>query len=200
MCSNENYSTSSRRRRYTLIRRRYNILHTLNLESLLLKELTEVDINNIGRFAQTQEFTDLNRILRYRTVKENVSSKILCFEQFNNKHAQSIFHSLRLGSAPLKMWLYKINLSDSPRCHQCKHPTETIDHYIMQCKQFKEERYTLLNCFKDVLNHKNRIYTNDVLLSVGTIKGLSHTNITKLYKAAIQYIAATRRFDSYCTS
>ena len=135
-------------------------------------------------------------MLPYRTIKDNITSKILCYEHSNNKHAQSIFHSLRLGSAPLNLWLYIINLRESPRCLLCKHPTETIDHYI----QFKMERFTLLNCFKNVLKHKNKIHTYDVLLSDDTIKGLSHNSIEKLYQAVILYIATTQRFDSHCSS
>lgn len=73
------------------------------------------------------------------------------------------------------MYLHRFNISDSPYC-ECGYGKETVEHYLLQCRTYKEERKKLR---KEAGAGKMKI---QVLL--GNPKVLKHT---------MQYITNTKR-------
>jgi hypothetical protein len=59
------------------------------------------------------------------------------------KDIQIIHCQLRVDNADLRENLHSINLADTPAC-TCGHPSESTEHYILECPNYSNERDTLL--------------------------------------------------------
>ena len=55
----------------------------------------------------------------------------------------SLLFQLRTGHVPLNAYLHKIQKVDSLICPNCLQYNETVIHYILHCKKYKEKRKTL---------------------------------------------------------
>jgi hypothetical protein len=61
-----------------------------------------------------------------------------------SKKAASRLFQLRVGHVPLNQYLHRFKKIDNPRCPACGHPTETVEHYLLQCPKYAHERWSLL--------------------------------------------------------
>ena len=61
-----------------------------------------------------------------------------------SRAAASRIFQLRSGHVPLNHYLHRFKRVDNPRCPTCGHPTETVEHYILQCPKYRHKRWTLL--------------------------------------------------------
>jgi hypothetical protein len=62
-------------------------------------------------------------------------------------NASRIFQ-LRVGHAPLNQYLFKfkrVKSVDSPCCPACRHPKETVEHFLIYCPKYAHERWPILN-------------------------------------------------------
>ena len=63
----------------------------------------------------------------------------------HNLHQEqaSLLFQLRMGHVPLNAYLHKIQKVNLLICPNCLQYNETVIHYILHCKKYKEERKTL---------------------------------------------------------
>jgi len=68
----------------------------------------------------------------YKQIEPLVSDKIKYLDVRRKKDVT--ITRLRLGTCRLKDYLYKINAADSPNCELCGIAEETVEHFILKCK------------------------------------------------------------------
>ena len=137
-----------------------------------------------------------NHVTQYLRLKNNTNSTILDSLRHadNTKYTTSLFRSLRLGTPPLNLYLYKIDKSNSPQCPRCKFPIETIKHYLLQCNSYSKIRKVLIDKYRKIFPNLQYIRVENILLSDKTITNLNKKEIIYLYKATTNFIGLTRRF------
>lgn len=69
--------------------------------------------------------------------------KYISSEEIPRKTTSLIFQ-LRVGHAPINQYLYTFKKIDSPRCPACRHPKETVEHFVLICPKYAHKRWTLL--------------------------------------------------------
>ena len=60
-----------------------------------------------------------------------------------HRERASLLFPLRMGHVPLNTYLHKIQKVDLLICPKCLQHNKTVIHYILHCKEYKEERKTL---------------------------------------------------------
>jgi hypothetical protein len=83
---------------------------------------------------------------RYRDTLTPSSQKYLKYissKEISREAASRLFQ-LRVGHVPLNKYLYRFKRVDSPRCPACGHPSETVEHFILQCPKYAHEHWSLL--------------------------------------------------------
>ena len=77
---------------------------------------------------------------------------------------QSKITRLRLGTAKLGEYQFKIKQRDSPLCHECDIP-DTVNHFLLECCKFETQREKLFDKIKDIfnLNDISEITMNHIL-------------------------------------
>lgn len=56
----------------------------------------------------------------------------------------SLLYQLRTGHVPLAKHLARINKADSPSCPGCGHTQETVQHYLLQCPNYRQARQRMI--------------------------------------------------------
>jgi len=84
---------------------------------------------------------------------------------------------LRTGHCGLKQYLHRFKKAPSPYC-QCQYQKETVEHYLMECRTYKNERDVLR---KAVGNGKMRMKT-----LLGDARYIEHV---------MKYVERTKRFE-----
>ena len=76
----------------------------------------------------------LRRMTRHRDVRSGPKLYNLLERQAATTLAQ-----LRTGHCGLNHYLHRFNLKESPYC-ECGYGKETVEHYLMECRRYKEQR------------------------------------------------------------
>jgi len=76
----------------------------------------------------------LQRMTRHRDVRSGPRLYNLLERQAATTLAQ-----LRTGHCGLNHYLHRFNLKESPYC-KCGYGKETVEHYLMECRRYKEQR------------------------------------------------------------
>ncbi|KJA13595.1 hypothetical protein HYPSUDRAFT_151431, partial [Hypholoma sublateritium FD-334 SS-4] len=84
---------------------------------------------------------------------------------------------LRTEHIPLAAYLHRFNLAESPTCQQCLEGTETVAHYLKNCKAYKKQRRAL----KFAIGQATDVGTH----LLGTRKNMRHI---------LKYVHDTKRF------
>lgn len=71
---------------------------------------------------------------------------------------------LRVGHAPLNHYLHKFKRVNSPHCLVCRHPKETVKHYLIYCPKYAHECWPLCNRFRGGLPKLSKLLTSPKLL------------------------------------
>ena len=64
----------------------------------------------------------------------------------------SILTQLRTNHVPLRAYLHKVNIAESPVCEQCEEAPETVTHFIMFCPKYSAQRRQLRMSLKSGQN------------------------------------------------
>ena len=111
-----------------------------------------------------------------------------------SRHTQSIFHGLRIGSAMLNLYKFKLGFIESPQCEHCPNKIESVKHYFLECYKFTQERDKLIKGFKNTLNTQRQITKNDLLLADNTTENFDKNKLKLLRQYVFTYISNTQRF------
>lgn len=96
------------------------------------------------------------------------------------------FTRLRCHIPPPNFYLHRCGLAGSSLCYLCSE-LESIDHFLIFCKQFSTKRK---RCLAILLSNLGLPFCNTVLLSLGAlILGYSHKNVCR---ATYNYLWDTR--------
>ena len=98
------------------------------------------------------------------------SSEVSC-------EAASRLFQLRVGHILLNQYLHRFKRVGNPHCPACGHPSEMVEHFLLQCPKYAHERWSLLRQ-----------------------AGTAHPKLTKilsskkLLPSVVHYVEATERF------
>ena len=101
----------------------------------------------------------------------------------------SLFHSLRLHSAPLNAFLYSIQCARSPAC-ACGFHSETVSHYLLHCPRFSRQRATLLADIHTLLPHQPL----SLRLLLGNPLNLTRRQLLRVTQFVCKFVATSARF------
>lgn len=68
--------------------------------------------------------------------------KFICSQEISRVAASHLFQ-LRVGHVPLNQYLFRFHRVDNPRSLACRHPKETVEHFILHCPKYTHERWNL---------------------------------------------------------
>ena len=107
-----------------------------------------------------------------------------------DKNNYIIIAQLRTGYCPLNDYRYKVGVIDNPTC-QCDCGPETVQHYILECPLYEEDRYKLENSLRLITGEP--CLSTELLLSEGPED--QHSKCRDLIAQALtDYIHSTKRF------
>ena len=104
--------------------------------------------------------------------------KYISSEGVSRTAASRVFQ-LRVGHAPLNLYLHRFKKVNSAQCPACGHPTETVEHYLVQCLKYAHERWPLLSKMRGNPPRLEKILSD-----------------TELLAPLINFIEATERFKA----
>ena len=103
----------------------------------------------------------------------------------------SIWHMLRLGTAPLNGFLNVIDDTRDGSC-SCGHASETVQHYLLDCERYTAQRTALATSVRAQV-------PTFACLSVPRLLGdpdrLSTAQLDRIFVAVTSFITATERFS-----
>ena len=72
------------------------------------------------------------------------SAKFLQLTEGLSRHKASLLIQLRSGHAPLQAHLFRMRKADSATCPGCGRERETVQHYLMICPAYRDQRRRLI--------------------------------------------------------
>ena len=99
------------------------------------------------------------------------------YNEIADRKSAAKIAQVRTGHCGLNRYLHRFGIKNTPYC-QCEYGKETVEHYLLECRKFREQRKKLR---KEIGAGKMR---------VSRLLG-----DTKLLKHTLEYINATRRLE-----
>jgi hypothetical protein len=93
-----------------------------------------------------------------------------------SRKGTSIWTQLKTGHVSLNKYLHRIKVVNSPKCAKCKTYDESVEHFLLHCKAYKQERITM--------KRKVKGGTKDI----GKLLGNQHNA-----KSVVDYVVETGR-------
>jgi ribonuclease HI len=59
-------------------------------------------------------------------------------------NASRVFQ-MRVGHMPLNYYLHKFKRVDSPHCPACRHPSKTVEHFLLHCPKYMHEQWPIIS-------------------------------------------------------
>jgi len=100
------------------------------------------------------------------------------YNDIEDRNSAAKIAQLRTGHCGLNRYLHRFGNTNTPYC-QCGYGKETVEHYLLECRKYREQRKKLR---KEVGTAKMR-----VARLLGDTKVLEHT---------LEYIKTTGRLES----
>ena len=99
------------------------------------------------------------------------------YNEINNRRTATRIAQLRTGHCGLNKYLHRFGKRSSPYC-ECGYGKETVEHYLMECRNYKEQRKAL---------RKN--------VGLGRMKLHEILGNAKIIKHTMEYTKATKRLE-----
>ena len=122
----------------------------------------------------TKTTNPLRRIMKGKHMKTGPA----LYNEIEDRNSAAKIAQLRTGHCGLNRYLHRFGISNTPYC-QCGYGKETVEHYLLECRKFREQRMKLR---KEIGTAKMR-----VTRLLGD---------TKLIKHTMEYINATGRLEA----
>jgi hypothetical protein len=156
-----------------------------NLPKMLQKDLPT------SKAAEKQRFNKEVKEVRAERWKQNTEGKFISRtapELPSKKHCEklgelsrkgaSIWTQLRTGHVGLNKHLHRIKVVDSPKCGNCKIFDESVEHYLLHCRAYKQERIAMKRRVKGGTKDIGRLLGNqsnaeavvDFVIETGRLK------------------------------
>ena len=166
----------------------------LTLEQVLpLSDSELADIHWIRHHESERNRLDssdpLARHRHYESFQPGVPSTHPAFGSRLPRASLAIFHSLRLGTAPLNAFLHHIRCARSPAC-ECGYHAETVQHYLLHCRNFAAQRAVLR---RDIHSLVPRTPLSLQLL-LGNPFGLRPRQLLRVVRCVCKFVATSARF------
>lgn len=126
-------------------------------------------------------WTKAERFERMRNTDPNApNDKFMKLAKGLRKGQTSMLVQLRTGHIPLNAYLHRFHLRDDPDCPHCPDESETVQHFLFDCPEYKWERHQL--------RRKLGRGANSMACLTGTKAGA---------RQLLKYIESTGRFPTY---
>lgn len=112
-----------------------------------------------------------------RTKRKAIKTGPRLYSEFSNRHTTAIIAQLRTGHCGLNLYLHRIGQTKSSYC-KCGYGKETVEHYLLECKNYKEQRKRLRN-----------------VVGGGKMKVAYLLGDPALIRYTMEYVKTTGRFD-----
>jgi ribonuclease HI len=83
--------------------------------------------------------------------------------RLSRTNASRIFQ-MRVGHMPLNYYLHKFKRVDSPCCLACRHPSETVEHFLLHCLKYAHKRWPIINQNRGSVPKLTKLLTSAKLL------------------------------------
>ena len=117
--------------------------------------------------------THLRRILG----KENTKTGPELYKEVKGRATSTLLAQMRTGHCGLNHYLYRFKKVESAECEVCGYEKETVEHFLVECPGFWEERQELRR-----------------KVGVGRMKVAILLGDSKAIGATMEYISKTKRF------
>ena len=123
--------------------------------------------------ANTKTAVTLKRITKGKRAKTGPA----LYNEIVDRNSAAKIAQLRTGHCGLNRYLHRVGRKNSPYC-QCGYGKETVEHYLLECRNFREERKKL----------KREVGAGNMRVGrlLGDIKLIGHT---------VEFIKITGRLD-----
>ena len=109
----------------------------------------------------------------------------------NNRANDVLLARLRNGCADLNEFLYNIKKRDDPFCNHCVGVNETVEHFVLHCKNYEHQRLNLYNRLNSL--NINPIEVNLQLLLTGGL--YVEGKRLKILRFFVHFVQQSKRFD-----
>ena len=154
----------------------------------------------------TQKYETLSNEIKKQpdTIQFKIALKtLLCpkrikFLSRGSKLGNTLLTRIRVGRSHLNAHSFTVGLADTPAC-LCTAPSESTQHYMLDCPRYTEERRTLLDTFEQYIPKFKSFPKYKQLTTIlhgiePENKDIFSTNVSLQY-ATQNYILKTKRFD-----
>jgi ribonuclease HI len=121
--------------------------------------------------------TRTSHALRHITQRPGTKSGTKLYSAISNRAVVAALTRLRTGHCRLNHYLYRFKLADTPFC-ECGHGKETVEHYLLECKLYAEQRKELRK-----------------KVGVGRMRIEKLLGQPKLIKHTVEFLASTKGLD-----
>lgn len=108
-----------------------------------------------------------------------------------NRRKDTALYRLRLGHVGVNKHLYRFHMSDTSTCEQCNTADETVEHFLIDCDAYEEQRGKLVYKIAKLLGHLPSI---TVKLLLGGEKYKREDNI-KITNYVAEYVEECGRLE-----
>ncbi|PPQ84290.1 hypothetical protein CVT25_013229 [Psilocybe cyanescens] len=132
------------------------------------------------------------RAARFKNVDPDYAFTKFRKISFSLSRAQSsLLVQVRTGHIPLNAYLYRINKSPTSKCPNCwecrggERATETVEHYLFECRAYRNLRYEL---YLEIKTNRPSLeeLTTDMTMAKQLLKYIAQTKRLKQYNDGIQ--------------
>ena len=112
-----------------------------------------------------------------RIVKDDFKQGQELYKAIKHRNSCAILTQLRTGHCGLNGYLSKVKKIESAKCDYCGYEKETVEHFLLECPQFQEQRIIL----------RRKVGTRQMVMA-------SLLGNKEVAKATLEYVTSTRRF------
>ena len=169
----------------------------LNITLEHAKTLTKQDLKDLTNTLWRDEWDQArqrrlrqDRTGNYFMLHQSVHFALPSSYAHTDRATLAAWHGLRLHSAPLNEFLHSINCHHTPYC-TCERQHESVDHYLLHCTKFAEERKKMFNTVKEFIPFDVDVSKTFLL---GNPYLLPDTDIDAIFLAVTKFIRDSERF------
>ena len=178
--------------RASFLERLTRLCSRLNLTLAQAQQLSNSDLSRISRELWDLSFQAAVSDTRHRHFKHLQPASHPQHPALRStlpRFSASIFHGLRLASAPLNSFLNSIGCSRTPLC-ECG-DRETVSHYLLHCRRYRTQRATLRTKVRLILQRRCNLNLRILLANPHDLK---RPALLRISRAVCEFISTSRRF------
>ena len=112
-------------------------------------------------------------------------------DNVGSRRAENFHARLRMRCTSLKQHLFLRNIEPDPYCTNCNlHQVESIEHYLLKCPKYSNQRTDLINSLNTVVQHVP--VTCQLLLYGNETESYDHNR--HIFSCVQSFILKTKRF------